>query len=273
MDSIQYAGAFLSRLLVAYYRAPNHPTKMRIWHAIRGFQKNSRLQAPYCGGWITLDERDLLQRCILQNGFYEREVWTALSRHIQPGDCFWDVGAHIGTFAVAAVNDPRITSVHAFEPNPRTRAILTHNLELNRRAWQIHATAIGDANDTKELNLPPNDNTGLASLCDSFGGGSVSVETRSIDSLVFDDGLTPPRVMKIDVENWESHVLRGGRRLFAEFPPAAIALEAECDRSGAIASRDLKFLFDDLRFEVRHISRPDGHLESRENYLLTPKQP
>jgi hypothetical protein len=121
------------------------------------------------------------------------------------------------------------------------------------------------------LNLPPDENTGLASLSESFGGGTVKVPVRTIDTLIYVDRLPPPSILKIDVENWEENVLLGGKRFMAENRPKAIVLEAACDPTGGFAAPTLEHAIRSIGFRAQRISRPDGHLETRENYLLTPR--
>src|SRR3712207_5037182 len=73
-------GRFLSRLLRAYYLAPNHPMKLRLWTILRRWLGRARLKMPYAGrGWITVHEADYIDREILLTGGYETEVWEAIA--------------------------------------------------------------------------------------------------------------------------------------------------------------------------------------------------
>ena len=69
-------GKRVSRALRAYYLGPGHPMKLRFWWGMRERLRYPRLTIPYAGrGWITVDERDMLQGEIFVTGAYEPEVW------------------------------------------------------------------------------------------------------------------------------------------------------------------------------------------------------
>ncbi len=54
--------------------------KLRFYYWLRRLSGYARLTIPYAkDGWITVDERDWLQREIYATGAYEPEVWEALS--------------------------------------------------------------------------------------------------------------------------------------------------------------------------------------------------
>ena len=68
-----------SAFLRSYYKGPDHPMKARIWRWFRRMSAYPRMTISYgAGGWITLDERCLVQREIFDRGVYEPEVWQAL---------------------------------------------------------------------------------------------------------------------------------------------------------------------------------------------------
>src|SRR2546429_170096 len=106
--------------------------KIRLWRIFRQLLGEPRLLLRYLDrSWITLDETDYLQRSVLVTGMYEPEVWDALSSVAEHDEIVWDVGANIGTFAIRAVVDPRVSRVHAFEPDPITAALLELHNRLN----------------------------------------------------------------------------------------------------------------------------------------------
>src|SRR5688572_13952315 len=119
----------VSRILKAYFLSPDHPMKLRLWSLLRKSLNRPRLVIPYMkNGYITVDEQDWLQRQIFATGFYEHEVWCALSEFIDSNEILWDVGAHIGSVSIQAVLDPCVKEVHAFEPEPNRANILEFNI-------------------------------------------------------------------------------------------------------------------------------------------------
>lgn len=262
-------GKHLSGILKSYFCGPDHPMKMRLWGWLRSALGYPRLTIRYAGqGWITVDERDLLQRRILVTGSYESEVWEALAPYVRAGDVIWDVGAHIGSFAIRALVDKRVAEVHAFEPDPSHHSILLKNLALNCGRYSTRSFALSDRRETRDLCQGPLANTGLSTLDEaSKNRKRCRVECRTMDELVFAERLACPNVIKIDVEGWELHVLRGGRRVFEEWPPRALVVEARCTGSGRRVDPNIEEFLETNRYSLTRIERPSGPIEERENYL------
>jgi FkbM family methyltransferase len=239
---------------------------------VRRAQRYARLTVPYYNaGWITLDERDYLQHRIFVEGMYEPEVWEALSRFAVRGEVFWDIGAHIGAFSIPALHDPRVQEVHAFEPDSITYEILRTNLSLNAGRVTAHPFALADRLGERTLYRGPARNSGQASLKPvGRGSESHSVSCHTVDDLV-EGGLQAPTLLKLDVEGSERAVLAGARASLTSGRLRAVVLEAESDGSGAMVDRELSLELADMGLSVAHVPRPEGVIESRENYLAVPK--
>ncbi|MBW2675086.1 MAG: FkbM family methyltransferase [Deltaproteobacteria bacterium] len=113
---------------------------------------------------------------------------------------FVDVGAGLGYYAVRM--SKRVKRVHAFEPNPSVRRILSRNLELNGcenvKVWPV---ALGVGRGALELHI---DKLSSSLLPRRGAESSVAVEVVSMDEL-----FITPNIIKIDVEGYELEVLRG----------------------------------------------------------------
>ena len=277
----------LSRTLASYYNAPDHPAKLRIFSAVMKLFGNRRLTLRYAGsGWITVDLADLVARSILTTGAYEPEVWDALQPHLTQNAVVWDVGAHIGSFTVRALQDPRVQRVHVFEPDPALAALVRHHLVLNRGSATLHQFALLERDEMARFTVAPSANRGIGRVHEGersiiasqrpvgswpFNAESDStlvVEGRSVDSVVYRDGVRPPTVMKIDVEDSEDAVLRGAVRTLREHPPRAIVVELPWDvaKRTLIDSESVEILRAN-RYRLEHIKRPAGYYETRENVL------
>jgi len=258
----------ISRLLRAYHLGPDHPMKIRLWTLLRRATGYPRLTIPYAGsGWISLDERDYLQREIYVHGAYEPEVWKALAAQLEPSDLLWDVGAHVGAVSVRALLDPRVRACHAFEPDPVQAEALAINLALNGNHGILHHIALSDRSETRMLYHGPRTNIGLSSLAESTTDSVFSVPCRSGDELVFDDGMSAPDLLKIDVEGWELRVLQGMERMLRERPPRAIVFEWAVDEAGIPHDNAPVTYLGGFGYQVQRIIRPDQHIEARENFI------
>jgi FkbM family methyltransferase len=143
-------------------------------------------------------------------GAYEPAVQGALRRFLAPGACFWDIGAHAGFFTILGARLVGESGrVHAFEPLPANRTRLKQAVDLNGFAHVVlHGYAVGAAAGTQRLHAHPA--SSMWSLV-SRGGSAASVMTPvfTIDGLVAELGA-PPDLIKVDVEDAEVDVLRGG---------------------------------------------------------------
>jgi FkbM family methyltransferase len=161
--------------------------------------------------------------------------------------------------------------VHSFEPDSVNAAILKHNVDLNdrRENCRIHALALSDTAETRNLYRGPASNTGLSTLTRDTRCNPSAFDVRccTADELVFHHSVSAPTLLKIDVEGWEYRVLLGASRLFEERPPKALVFEAAPAETGCVADRRLLQALKCFGYVVTHIPRPAGAIEERENYL------
>jgi FkbM family methyltransferase len=150
---------------------------------------------------------------------YELETALLLSRLNAGPGCFLDVGANWGYFALLVAATPGFAGrVHAFEPNPGSRADLTAAVaaaELDDIVT-CHGLALGDTDGTANFSGGGDFRTGLAGLSET--GPGLTVRVRRLDEL----GLPPPTCLKLDVEGSEAAVLRGAAQVLATARPYVV---------------------------------------------------
>jgi FkbM family methyltransferase len=129
---------------------------------------------------------------------------------------FFDIGSNYGFFSYWLLSRSTLLEVHAFEPNPRTFATVESTKELNALV-RFHPWNVGLSDVVTRLELHPGV---VDSGHSTFGvNPTLSDETLAgIEVLTFDAwrrkiGLDlpggPQWVAKIDVEGFETRVLRG----------------------------------------------------------------
>lgn len=263
----------ISRLMQYYYLKVYVPSKFIWWKWVRSLTGYPRLTVPYANqGWISLDERDLLQRQIFVLGSYEEEVWNTLAEFVCGGEIIWDIGANIGCFAIQAVLDSRIMEIHCFEPHPTFSNILAWNMDLNQgKPFFVHKFGLSDENTETVLYDSPIANLGLASFDKDWGKGSLLVKCLTIDHVIQSGQAPSPHLIKLDVEGWEKKVLYGAKELLKNMPPRAIVFEAACSDTGELLDRELTLYLKEHGYQVSRIERPSGEIEERENYLAVLK--
>jgi FkbM family methyltransferase len=184
---------------------------------------------------------------IAAQGLYEADITDALIRILQPGDIFFDVGAHYGYFSLLAARLVGPTGrVLSFEPAPATRQIL----EINAESWK-QITLRSEALWSSETELPFNENIEVFSAFSSilqprldeatrsvFPANVTTVRTTTMDAVAAATGLVP-RLVKIDAESAEGAILSGGVTLLRRQRPFVILELGDLGVEGAEGSRSL----------------------------------
>ena len=161
------------------------------------------------GGGRTLrcDLGDSTQRTMAL-GLFEPAETRLAERLLRPGDTFVDVGAHIGWFTVAASRWVGSNgTVVACEPYPANAAALKENLAINN-ATNVRLVEMALGSQPGELSLAPTGGSGGISALVWGEGERVKASVTTLDEVAAD--LPNINLLKIDVEGWEPHVLRGG---------------------------------------------------------------
>ena len=136
-----------------------------------------------------------------------------------------DIGANIGALTLDwLTRKPRVT-VHAYEPNPRTFAVLQRNVLLNRRADRAHLYDEGVWSGAETLLLHQDRASSVATTAfpdREAVGEPFQVKTVGLDEVV---GRCPAdqriKLLKIDTEGAEAEILEGAA-------PATLARVDQC---------------------------------------------
>ena len=173
--------------------------------------------------WIDLVDRHVSLACLAEA--YEPSETRFVLSNLKAGDTFLDIGANVGWFAIQAAD--RVGSagrVHAFEPRALTARLLERSIADNGFGDRcaLHAVALGAEDGAgRLLGHETSTNLGgfrLARNDDDIFDGMTSEEVRvvTLDSLGIAPGV---RLIKLDVEGAEPHVLIGARALIARDRP------------------------------------------------------
>jgi FkbM family methyltransferase len=161
---------------------------------------------------------------------------------LREGDCFYDVGANMGTVSVLVGLKLRRLGggdVVAFEPNPLAVEETVANARLNRLEVRVMPFALGseDGQATLAVDLDCARGTDSIVVAGASGQETREVAVRRGDAVTMELGATPT-VMKIDVEGAELEVLRGFattlrhsplREVFVEVHPNLLATAGQSD--------------------------------------------
>ena len=150
-------------------------------------------------------------------GTFEPDM-VRLFRTIAPrSDVILDIGANIGCTAILFSSMARV--VHAFEPSPTTFGFLQKNLATAEASNVVtHNFGVGD--QAAELTLtfsPSNRSGGFVSDQTKAGAGFTTedIRIRRLDEVAASLELPGVDLIKIDVEGFEGHVIRGAAQTLA----------------------------------------------------------
>jgi FkbM family methyltransferase len=152
-------------------------------------------------------------------GTYEADKQKSLQRLLRRGDCFLDVGAHVGFYSLLASRIVgRTGRVVAFEPLPRNLHFLERHLRLNGiRNVSVFEAAVSDTVGILDFAEGEDSSSGRLDQ-----RGTLRVETITLDSLWQKKAIPSPRVIKIDVEGAEAAVLNGASALLTAVRPVIL---------------------------------------------------
>jgi FkbM family methyltransferase len=149
-------------------------------------------------------------------GSYEFEKQRAFQLAIKRGDVVYDVGANVGFYTLlSSVLTGDQGRVYAFEPVPDNLRELRNHLAINHVSNCIvieAAVAAEDGAASFERALERTE--GRLSAY-----GDIVVRTVALDSLLMRGSISPPSLMKIDIEGAEVECLRGAEQTIRSSHP------------------------------------------------------
>ena len=197
--------------------------------------QNYPVAVPFAGNTRLLVKRGMAGATgNVYRGLHEFADMAFVVHVLRKGDLFVDVGANVGTYTVLAAGVAGADCM-AFEPAPETFETLLDNVHLNRLSEKAtcFCSAVGGACGTVEFTR------GLDSVNRVLKSGEqvrdkITVPVTTLDKLLSE---TCPRVIKIDVEGFETAVIDGAQRSLNNETLCAVIMETN--------GQGLKFGFDE----------------------------
>jgi len=164
---------------------------------------------------LTLYPGNETSRSIFVTGRYEPNEFCLLSKVLEPGMTFVDVGANMGLYTLYAARRVGASGfVLAIEPSSREIAVLKRNVEINAlNNVRIRHVAVSDCATEVELLVARAQNSGHNTL-GAFGYNTPldykeKIQAQNLDVLVYVEALGRVHVVKMDIEGAELKALRG----------------------------------------------------------------
>lgn len=206
------------------------------------------------GLWIHID---LANERTWWLGTHEPATQEALQQVLGPEKVMYDVGAHIGFYALSAARLAK--EVIAFEPDPESVARLRANVDRNglvdkvrtveAAAWSRSCPSI-----TFRRGMPRSQ--GGVSYRDHqpvlATGEVIEVATVCLDDFVACGGPAP-HVIKVDVEGSEAEVLKGAANITRSHHPVLILEVHTADQFAAVTQ-----ILENAAYKARWDTPPEG---------------
>jgi FkbM family methyltransferase len=156
---------------------------------------------------------------------YEPQVLDLLKQTIAPGAVVLDVGANVGVSAIMMARwcGPQ-GHIHAFEPNPTPKRLLTEHLRLNGLVDRVTVNPVALSDKEGAATFHAVGISGKSALSDANLGEDVEhfeVPVTTIDSYCYLHNIKPS-LIKIDVEGFEFSVLNGAKNTLKRYRPSIL---------------------------------------------------
>jgi FkbM family methyltransferase len=149
------------------------------------------------------------ERGALLNPDYNIEELQFLRAHVRQGGTFVDVGANVGTYALALARDAGESGkVIAIEPHPVTHARLAFNHAASGYTQVKLVQAAVGSEDGKLLIETDGDNLGASHIVSGDASGkAIRVPSRRLSRILEEASVARVDALKIDVEGYEDRAL------------------------------------------------------------------
>lgn len=212
------------------------------------------------------------------NGFYEKytlKTWAQLAQEIN--GFVLDIGAHTGSYSLAALTANKNLNVLSFEPHYMNFARLILNFNANKfNTNNVFMCCVGDEN--KFVPFSTFSSVGYLTSGGSVGqkvGATVnSVQQVALDSFLIDEVIRNIHLIKIDVEGYEANVLKGMKKILGHKP----TIFFECiEKNSAKLVEEILFSYgynfyeiDDLTEKITKVKKLEPQFD-RDNKLVMHK--
>jgi FkbM family methyltransferase len=190
---------------------------------------------------------------------WEPDLSRYVSSSVTSDTVFVDIGANFGYFtclAASKIGSGGTGTVIAIEPNPAMQRLLRKNTRVN---WslgpiKIHGCAVTEQGGFVEFAVPAGRaaNASLTTAAVAQDDERFIVPAHTLDELL--QGVRVD-LIKVDVEGFETAVLRGARTTLRNSPTVQVVLEwspAQMEAAG-FAAEDLLKVMADQEFTAYHL--------------------
>lgn len=185
------------------------------WDAVQFNRSEVIIRSSFRGEVIYFycDPNILIERIIIEKGFFDAHVLTLIADNITPGSIVLDIGANIGAYSIPLAKAFPDVEIHAFDPDPNAIKRFLRNFSLNPvKNLTYRQAAVGSSPEVKQFQCAPKEELGASSFItpvrENWRAEHAMVEVVRLDEL-FKKRNKRISVIKIDVQGYENEVLLG----------------------------------------------------------------
>jgi FkbM family methyltransferase len=216
------------------------------WHLLKLIGKGYITHSLIGETKVHLGKNDSAALVNYYTGLYEFEEMCFLLHFLRKQDLMIDVGANIGVFSLLASGHVGCKSI-AFEPIPSTFQRLIKNIKLNGLENKITPLNIGLGSSNSVLKFTNHTENSINRVADTNDKNAISVDVKKLDDITGDLNSFQAILLKVDVEGFETEVLRGADEVLAN--PLLKAIIIELNGSGNKFGFDEKSIKEKLQHE------------------------
>jgi FkbM family methyltransferase len=166
-------------------------------------------------------------------GLHEPNDMGFLLHFLREKDLFMDVGANIGSYTVLASGVIGAETI-CFEPIPTTYQHLLDNIYLNRLVDRVQALNVAVGSEDGEIEMMADQDTvNRVVSAGEYSGLTIKVPVVTVDKIL---AGRVPKLIKIDVEGYETLVLESARQTLENKALEAVIIEL--NGSGSVLGFD-----------------------------------
>ena len=177
--------------------------------------------------WVNLHDRYVSHGCL--NDSWEPSESQYFTSRLRAGNVVLDIGANVGWFSLLAAKCiGEDGTVHAFEPQPQTAAMLRRTIADNDLQRQVSVWEFALSDRAGEITLQwerNTDNPGHTFMASDATLARTDFESAKTKAIVLDDLLPElaPDLIKIDVEGAEPRALEGAKEAIKRRRPPILS--------------------------------------------------
>lgn len=153
-------------------------------------------------------------------GLHEFQDMGFLLHVLRPTDLFIDIGANVGSYTILASSEVGSTTI-SVEPIPSTFRFLQDNIIINRIQDKVESLNIGLGSKQSIIKFTQGLDT-VNHVASEHESNTIDIQVNTLDNII---GNRTPILLKIDVEGFETEVLKGAQKLLIKEGLKAIIIE------------------------------------------------